>query len=94
MSQTQSLLLLQLNGLVEGQVVKRPSKYIKTPYVADVKCIESDEEVLAHTAALGCCGLADINASVLMTLSDSKTKPKNSSNENTFMAVNFRHLYI
>lgn len=77
MSQTQSLLLLQLNGLVEGQVVKRPSKYIKTPYVADVKCIESDEEVLAHTAALGCCGLADINASVLMTLSDSKTKPKN-----------------
>jgi DNA-binding sugar fermentation-stimulating protein len=72
-------LLLQLNGLVEGQVTKRPSKFIKTPYVADVKCVQNDEEVLAHTAALGCCGLADVNASVLMTLSnsESKSKPKN-----------------
>ena len=77
MSQT---LLLQLDGLIEGTVTKRPSKYIKTPYVADVKCIDNDEDVLAHTAALGCCGLADINATVLITLSKSKTKPKNKAN--------------
>ena len=72
-------LLLQLNDLVEGHVTKRPSKVIKTPYVADVKCIQTDEEVLAHTAALGCCGLADVNASVLMTLSNNKTKSKSKS---------------
>ena len=56
--------LLQLNGLVEGFVVKRPSKNIKSPYVADVLC--DGEEALAHTASLGCCGLAEAGATVLM----------------------------
>ena len=78
MSQT---LLLKLDGLIEGLVVKRPSKYIKTPYVADVKCIDTNDEVLAHTAALGCCGLADVSATVLMTVSpSSKSIPKNKAN--------------
>lgn len=71
MSQT---LLYKLDNLIEGTVVKRPSKYIKSPYVADIKCNNSDIEVLAHTPALGCCGLADVNASVLMTISGSKSK--------------------
>jgi DNA-binding sugar fermentation-stimulating protein len=60
-------------------VIKRPSKYIKTPYVADIMC--EDEEVLGHTASLGCCGLADVNATVLISLSpESKSKPKNQAN--------------
>ena len=71
MSQT---LLYKLDNLIEGIVIKRPSKYIKSPYVADINCSDSDVEVLAHTASLGCCGLADVNAKVLMTLSSSKTK--------------------
>lgn len=71
MSQT---LLFKLDNLIEGTVVKRPSKYIKSPYVADIKCTNSDVEILAHTAALGCCGLSDVNASVLMTISASKSK--------------------
>lgn len=76
-----SQMLLKLDGLIEGIIVKRPSKYIKTPYVADVKCIDTDEDVLAHTAALGCCGLADVSASVLMTVSPtSKSIPKNKAN--------------
>lgn len=71
--------LMKLNNLIEGQVVKRPSKYIKTPYVADILC--NDEEVLGHTASLGCCGLADVNATILMSLSpESKSKPKNQAN--------------
>jgi len=74
-------ILMKLNNLIEGQVIKRPSKYIKTPYVADIKCSESDEEVLGHTASLGCCGLADVNAIILMSLSpESKSKPKNQAN--------------
>ena len=73
-------ILIKLNNLIEGQIVKRPSKYVKSPYVADVQCI-NNEEVVAHTASLGCCGLADTNANVLMTISSqSKTKPKNKSN--------------
>jgi len=71
--------LIKLDNLIEGQVIKRPSKYIKTPYVADILC--DDEEVLGHTASLGCCGLADVNASVLISLSpNSKSKPKNKAN--------------
>lgn len=71
--------LIKLDNLIEGQVIKRPSKYIKTPYVADILC--NDEEVLGHTASLGCCGLADVNASVLISLSpNSNSKPKNKAN--------------
>jgi DNA-binding sugar fermentation-stimulating protein len=76
MSQT---ILMKIDNLIEGQVIKRPSKYIKTPYVADIVC--NDEEVLGHTASLGCCGLADVNATVLISLSpESKSKPKNQAN--------------
>jgi len=61
--------LLHIPNLVKGYVAKRPSKHIKSPYVADVVlCDDSNTEVIAHTAALGCCGLADASAEVLMTL--------------------------
>jgi len=59
-------LMLKLDNLIDGLVAKRPSQFIKTPYVADVKCNNNENSVLAHTASLGCCGLADIGASVLM----------------------------
>jgi DNA-binding sugar fermentation-stimulating protein len=74
--------LMKLDNLIEGQVIKRPSKYIKTPYVADILC-ENGESVLGHTASLGCCGLVDVNASILISVSlKSKTqsKPKNKAN--------------
>ena len=65
--------LIKLDNLIEGQFIKRPSKYIKTPYVADI--LLNNEEVLGHTASLGCCGLADVNATVLVSLSpESKSK--------------------
>lgn len=60
--------LLQIPNLVKGYVMKRPSKHIKSPYVADVVLCDSNTEIIAHTAALGCCGLADMGAQVLMTL--------------------------
>jgi len=59
-------LMLKLDNLIDGLVAKRPSQFIKTPYVADVKCNNNEKTLLAHTASLGCCGLADIGASVLM----------------------------
>jgi DNA-binding sugar fermentation-stimulating protein len=61
-------ILLQLPNLIKGYVMKRPSKHIKSPYVADIVIHDTNEEVIAHTAALGCCGLADTGAQVLMTL--------------------------
>ena len=50
--------LLKIEGLVEGLIIKRPSKIIKTPYVADIRIGDTDIETLGHTASLGCCGLA------------------------------------
>ncbi len=59
--------LMHIPNLVKGSVTKRPSKHIKSPYVADV-LLDTGMEIIAHTAALGCCGLADTGAQVLMTL--------------------------
>lgn len=59
-------LILKLNDLIEGEVIKRPSKHIKTPYVADIKICSSSDMILGHTASLGCCGLADVGATILM----------------------------
>ena len=70
-------LLIQLDDLIEGTVIKRPSKFIKSPYVADIMPLNKENAVLAHTASLGCCGLADTNATILMSVSKNKNK-KNS----------------
>jgi DNA-binding sugar fermentation-stimulating protein len=78
---------MKLNDLETGVVISRPSKNIKTPYVADVKLIgegvecgdgcNSSEFILAHSPSLGCCGLADSGAHVLIgRKSDSKNKSK------------------
>ena len=69
--------LLHIPNLVKGYIAKRPSKHIKSPYVADVVICDTNTEIIAHTAALGCCGLADMGAQVLMTLTpESKTGNK------------------
>jgi len=60
-------LLLEINNLIEGVVIKRPSKYIKTPYVADIEICTDNKNILGHTASLGCCGLADNGAHILMS---------------------------
>lgn len=61
-------LMLNIDNLIEGTVLKRPSAYIKTPYVADIIPFgkEKGDSILGHTAALGCCGLADVGATILM----------------------------
>ena len=77
------IILISLNNLVEAYVIKRPSKIIKSPYVSDLK-INNDgndgndgNEYLGHSASLGCCGLADNGATVLVQYIDnSKNKKK------------------
>jgi len=68
--------MLQIDNLIEGQVIKRPSKYIKTPYVADIIPYNDEKSILGHTASLGCCGLADVGATILMSPVP-KTKKRN-----------------
>ena len=57
------MLVMKIENLVEGSIVKRPSKLVKSPYVADV--IINNTEILAHTASLGCCGLCEAGSSIL-----------------------------
>jgi len=68
---------MKIDGLIKGIVAKRPSYLIKSPYVADINLSDANIEVLAHTPALGCCGLADKGATIYMTPSNSKSNPKN-----------------
>ena len=81
-------LLLKIDGLVEGDVIKRPSKFIKTPYVADILLKKKEDinnssldTVLGHTASLGCCGLADAGARILMAPVITKKNKKNKKDE-------------
>lgn len=72
--------MLKIDNLIEGTIEKRPSKIIKTPYVADIVPIGSSASILGHTASLGCCGLADVGASVLMAPVVSTKKQKTAKN--------------
>jgi len=71
-----------LPQLYKGLVLHRPSKVCKSPYLADVKIFDNDgnvleENVMAHSPALGCCGLITTNTYVLCTKSESsKNKSK------------------
>ena len=71
-------LLIKIDNLIEGEVIKRPSKYIKSPYVADIKICSTSNMILGHSASLGCCGLADVGAHILMS-----PVPKTKNNQNT-----------
>ncbi len=60
--------------LVEANIIKRPSAICKTPYVADI--IYENTNTLAHTPALGCCGLTDKGSTVFIS---PKENPKTCS---------------
>ena len=69
------ILLLKIDNLIKGNIIKRPSKLIKSPYVADINK-ENNETILGHCPSLGCCGLADNGTTILMALSCPKKSPK------------------
>ena len=62
-------LVCQLNDLIFGEVIKRPSIQCKSPYVADVK-LEDDTTVIAHSPSLGCCGYINACQNVVMIKHD------------------------
>jgi DNA-binding sugar fermentation-stimulating protein len=66
MQSNQNNILMKLDSLVEGTIIKRPSKWIKTPYVADVLHSTENKEIIAHSASLGCSGLAENGCTILM----------------------------
>ena len=65
-----------LPQLYKAMILSRPSKICKSPYLADVNIYDVDgnkieENVMAHSPALGCCGLITTNSFVYCTKSNS-----------------------
>lgn len=61
--------LLDLGKLVEGEVLKRPSSIIRSPYVADCRLVDAEPDApfaLAHAPALDVGGLCAPSSTVLM----------------------------
>jgi DNA-binding sugar fermentation-stimulating protein len=71
-----------LPKLYKALILARPSKVCKSPYLADVKIFDEEnniieENVMAHSPALGCCGLISKDEYVMCTKSESlKAKSK------------------
>jgi sugar fermentation stimulation protein len=74
--------IYSLPPLYNALVLYRPSKVCKSPYLADVRVFDENDEVIednimAHSPALGCCGLISSNKYVLCTKSlSTKNKSK------------------
>lgn len=58
-------ILLDLGELFEATIISRPSKSIKSPYVADVIIKGTQETALAHAPSLDCAGMVIGNSTVL-----------------------------
>ena len=69
-----SVLLFQIEKVYSGTILKRPSQYCKSPYVADV--LLDNNEIIAHSPSLGCCGLAEKDSNVIMSKIEKKSKQK------------------
>ena len=74
--------IFSLPKLYKARVLARPSKVCKSPYLADVTIFDEndtilEENVMAHSPALGCCGLIAPDSYVLCSKSEStKNKSK------------------
>lgn len=67
-----SCILHSIDINTEALIIKRPSRHIKSPYVADIQI--NDTEYLGHTPSLGCCGLAEKDCYVYVSKLGEKTK--------------------
>ena len=65
--------LYTLPTLVKATVLHRPSKHIKSPYVADIK-LEDGTEALCHTPGLGCSGLVSTDRIIYVSTSKATSK--------------------
>lgn len=74
--------IYKLSKIYKALVLSRPSKVCKSPYLCDIQVFDGNENiiednVMAHSPALGCCGLIAKDAYVLCTKSEStKNKSK------------------
>jgi len=71
--------LYALPPLVKAQVVNRPSKTIKSPYVADIM-LTDDSTTMCHSPGLSCCGLVSTGRTIYVS------KAKNAASKTAYSA--------
>ena len=64
------MLLDNLPTLIKVRVLNRPSKLIKSPYVADI-ILEDGSQALCHTPGLSCCGLVSSGRTIYVSKANS-----------------------
>jgi sugar fermentation stimulation protein len=62
--------LFIVNKLIPATIINRPSKIIKSPYLADI--VIDNKEYLSHSPSLGCSGLIVTGSKVLVTTKENK----------------------
>jgi sugar fermentation stimulation protein A len=67
------MLLDTLPQLIKVQVLHRPSKHIKSPYVADI-ILPDGTQALCHTPGLSCCGLVSSGKTIYVSKSNTTAK--------------------
>ena len=68
--------LYKYNNLVEGgKLIKRPSKSVKSPYIADI--FINEKETLAHCPALGVSGLLNEDSEFYCSYNDDEKRKSN-----------------
>ena len=77
-------IIFQYDKLIQnGCLIKRPSKSIKSPYIADIKI--EDEESLAHCPALGISGLLNCNTEFICSKNESQSRKSKYTIELTYL---------
>jgi DNA-binding sugar fermentation-stimulating protein len=64
-------MIYSLPPLTKATVINRPSKTIKSPYVADIK-LEDGTEALCHSPGLGCSGLVSKGKTIYVSQATNK----------------------
>ena len=63
--------MFTLPQLFKAEVIHRPSKTIKSPYVADIR-LEDGTDALCHTPGLSCCGLVSQGRTIYVSKAEGK----------------------
>lgn len=90
-------IIYKFDKLIISEVVNRPSKKIKSPYLADV--LINKKEDLAHSPGLGLCGFITTGSTVALSSSDPESNRKskytvelvnvsNDDNKNVWVGAN------
>jgi sugar fermentation stimulation protein A len=77
--------------LALAEVMARPSKIVRSPYVADIRFPDDETIYQAHAPSLGCSGLVDVGSNVYVKAKDGGTAAKTTHTiHGTVVAGGFR----